>query len=124
LKCSIVSFIHNQGVLPEEFYDQKWLHKDRDKLAPNIVAITKRFNWVSLNYNRKVSLWVISSIVSESNLKKRGQVLLNFVQMAWQCYGVKNYIGCFEIVSALYSTPIYRLKKTWDLVSEAHLGIY
>jgi hypothetical protein len=50
-QLSIIEFDMFNCVLPEEFYDQKWLHKDRDILAPNICAITKRFNWVSLWVN-------------------------------------------------------------------------
>lgn len=58
--------------------------------------------------------FVSYTIVKETDLKKRAQILQFFIQVSEQCYNLKNFSSMTAIVSALYSSPIFRLKKTFD----------
>ncbi|CDO93689.1 unnamed protein product [Kluyveromyces dobzhanskii CBS 2104] len=58
--------------------------------------------------------FVSYNIVKETDTKKRAQILQFFIQVSEECYNLKNFSSMTAIVSALYSSPIYRLKKTFD----------
>lgn len=57
-----------------EFLNQNWSKEDRDVLAPNIVALIKRFNLVST--------WVATTIVKEEKMKNRVNLVKNFIKIA------------------------------------------
>lgn len=58
--------------------NQNWSKPDRDILAPNVVAVIKRFNLVST--------WVATEIVKAEKMKDRVQLIKNFVRIAQVLY--------------------------------------
>ncbi|CAH2352570.1 cell division control protein 25 [[Candida] railenensis] len=56
-------------------------------------------------------------ILRKQEIRKRVQLIRFFVQVAEKCRQYNNYSSMTAIISALYSSPIHRLKKTWKLVS-------
>lgn len=56
------------------------------------------------------------SIVKQHDLKKRCKYIEYFISVAQHCKELNNYSSMTAIVSALYSSPIYRLKETWKMI--------
>jgi hypothetical protein len=53
---------------------------------------------------------------SESDAKFRAQVICYFIKVAKKLLDMNNLHSCYAILSALNSSPIYRLNKTWSHV--------
>ncbi|SCV04179.1 LAMI_0H14026g1_1 [Lachancea mirantina] len=62
--------------------------------------------------------FVSYSIVRQLNLKKRAKIIQHFISIAEYCFELNNFSSMTAIISALYSSPIYRLKKTWSVVPD------
>ncbi|CCK72081.1 uncharacterized protein KNAG_0I02970 [Huiozyma naganishii CBS 8797] len=60
--------------------------------------------------------YVSFKIVSEVNMKKRVKLITYFITVALHCHRLSNFATLTAIISALYSSPVFRLKKTWTQV--------
>ncbi|XP_050049659.1 ras-specific guanine nucleotide-releasing factor RalGPS1-like isoform X3 [Dermacentor andersoni] len=92
-------------VHPQELAGCGWNRREKVQLAPNVVALTGRFN--------HVSLWVVQSVLCERSVGRRAELLGYFVRLAQQLQQLGNLHGACAIVSALQSAPLFRLTKTW-----------
>ncbi|XP_075526545.1 ras-specific guanine nucleotide-releasing factor RalGPS1-like isoform X2 [Dermacentor variabilis] len=95
-------------VHPQELAGCGWNRREKVQLAPNVVALTGRFN--------HVSLWVVQSVLCERSVGRRAELLGYFVRLAQQLQQLGNLHGACAIVSALQSAPLFRLTKTWAQV--------
>lgn len=66
-----------------------------------------------------MSRWISTQVVSEMNLRRRAQVLEFFIRVGEELNELNNFHGVMEIISGLKSSPIFRLKKTWELVKKS-----
>ncbi|KAJ5698426.1 hypothetical protein N7462_000431 [Penicillium macrosclerotiorum] len=78
--------------------------------AANIKASIRFFN--------QLSNWVGTLILAESDLKKRAHVIGHIVDVANACLNLQNYSAVISILSSFESAPIYRLVRTWAMVTE------
>lgn len=76
--------------------------------------------------------WVVSEIVKESDVTKRGKLIEHFLAIAHRCRELNNFNSMMGIPSffstlsylskgifaGLTSSSISRLKKTWELVPQ------
>ncbi|SCV02619.1 LAME_0H03422g1_1 [Lachancea meyersii CBS 8951] len=60
--------------------------------------------------------YVSFAIVKHANVKKRAKIIQHFIYIAEHTYELNNFSSMTAIISALYSSPIFRLKKTWEIV--------
>ncbi|CCD26215.1 Ras-GEF domain-containing protein NDAI_0H00410 [Naumovozyma dairenensis CBS 421] len=60
--------------------------------------------------------FVSYTIVRHTDVKKRAKLIEYFIVVAQYCKELNNFSSMTAIVSALYSSPIFRLKKTWKLI--------
>lgn len=95
-------------ICPQELAGCGWNRREKLQLAPNVVALTSRFN--------HVSLWVVQSVLCEQSVGRRAELLGHFVRLAQQLQQLGNLHGACAIVSALQSAPLFRLTKTWAQV--------
>jgi len=99
------------GAIPlREFLVKSWAKADLQKGSPNVWNMIDRFN--------TFSSWVCWIIVSELTLKKRVTIVLKLIRLAKECMILNNFNAVFEITAGLQQNPVYRLKKTWDLVKK------
>lgn len=56
-------------------------------------------------------------ILRKADPKKRVQIIRYFIQVADKCRQYNNFSSMTAIISALYSSPIHRLKKTWEYMN-------
>lgn len=82
-QLTLIEFEMFSMIRTSEFFNQAWLKSDREIRAPNITAITQRFNWMSL--------WIISSILKGEKSKVRAKTLSEFVNLAWVCHHLRSY---------------------------------
>ena len=68
-----------------------------------------------------MSSLVAESILEEEDLKKRANNLKFWIKCASKMKEFKNYNGLMTILSALNSSTIHRLKKTWSMMQNKHL---
>lgn len=72
--------------------------------------------------SNQLTNFVAYMIVRKEDQRKRVQVIRYFVNVAEKCHQYNNYSSMTAIISALYSSAIHRLKKTWSLVSRDTLS--
>ncbi|XP_018609191.2 ras-specific guanine nucleotide-releasing factor RalGPS2 isoform X6 [Scleropages formosus] len=98
-----------KAIQPEELSSCGWNKKEKHSSSPNVVAFTRRFN--------QVSFWVVREILHAQTLKIRAEVLSLYIKTAKKLCDMNNLHAVMAVVSGLQSAPIYRLTKTWALLS-------
>lgn len=80
----------------------------RQVLSPNLVAMNRQFN--------QVTFWVVGQILHKNTPRLRAELISDFIKTAKQLHQLNNLHSCNAVVSALLSSPIYRLQRTWSYV--------
>ncbi|ODV76799.1 ras GEF [Suhomyces tanzawaensis NRRL Y-17324] len=67
--------------------------------------------------SNQLTNYVAYMILRKTETRKRVQIIRYFVQVAEKCRQYNNFSSMTAIISALYSSPIHRLKKTWKFLN-------
>ncbi|EKE38185.1 hypothetical protein ENUP19_0047G0114 [Entamoeba nuttalli] len=97
-----------KSIEAKEMLGNAWTKSDKTERSPNLCALIDHFN--------SITNWVISTIVDESNIKQRATIIKKFISIGEEMLRLNNYNGVFEMFSGLNSTPVGRLKLTWEEV--------
>ncbi|KAG4087873.1 ras GEF [Neocallimastix lanati (nom. inval.)] len=95
-------------ITQDELLSLAWNKPNKKIKAPNIVLMTEQFN--------KITLWVSNNILSSSLPSERTQKIARFIYIEKACLKNNDFHSLKSIISALESTPIHRLEKTWMLL--------
>uniref|UniRef100_A0AAY4CYE9 Ral GEF with PH domain and SH3 binding motif 2 n=1 Tax=Denticeps clupeoides TaxID=299321 RepID=A0AAY4CYE9_9TELE len=107
--CCSVSPLCVCVCVEQELSSCGWNKKEKHSLAPNVVAFTRRFN--------QTSFWVVREVLHAQTLKIRAEVLSLYIRTAKKLCDMNNLHAVMAVVSGLQSAPIFRLTKTWALLS-------
>jgi CRP-like cAMP-binding protein len=91
-----------------ELCGQAWNKDGKEERAPNVLRYISWFN--------RVSRWVVTQIITQGEAVERAVAITKFVELGVALSGLNNFNGVIEILSALHSSAISRLKETWALV--------
>ncbi|CAH1974509.1 unnamed protein product [Acanthoscelides obtectus] len=83
---------------------------EKEKRAPHIILMTKRFN--------DISRLVVSEILTRKTLAARVAAIEKWAAVGDICRCLHNFNGVLQICSAFTNTSVFRLKKTWEKVSK------
>ncbi|XP_032906760.1 ral guanine nucleotide dissociation stimulator-like 1 [Amblyraja radiata] len=108
-------------VVPDDCLGGVWSKRDKkgnEHLASTVRATITQFN--------TVTNCVVSTILRDLQLKpqQRGKIMEKWIDVAEECRMMRKFSSLQAIVSALQSISIYRLKRTWDTVSNPGLAKY
>jgi len=101
-----------KAIREREFLNLNWKKADHKRNARHIVKMVERFN--------KVSYWVATRIVRETDLKKRTSLLKRFIILADKSAELNNFNTLMEVLAGLNLYPIQRLKQTWGALSDKY----
>lgn len=97
-----------------------WSRRDKNRSheAATVVATVNQFNAVSFR--------VISTVLIETKLRPqdRAEIISTWIDIAQELRILKNFSSLKAIISGLQSNPIYRLQKTWSLVSKEKIELF
>ncbi|KAI9486063.1 MAG: ras guanine nucleotide exchange factor domain-containing protein [Benjaminiella poitrasii] len=96
-------------IRPNEMIGQEFKKKVGTSQAVHVKAMIQR--------STQITSWVSDTILRETDTKKRSQVLKYWIKVGDACLQLNNYNTLMAIRSALDSTSIARLKRTWDHLS-------
>ena len=123
-----------------ECLGQGWQGLKKYQRAPNISKIIDHTNDVRLAIQARpcmhvmqpltpsvgprarpqVAAWVATKILESEQIADRVSVLRYFVDVAYKCYELRNFNTVPSIIAALESTPVHRMRKTWDAFARKH----
>jgi len=93
-------------IKPKECLDQSWSKRGKEENAPAITRFIARFN--------QVGQWVTTEVVSQIALRPRTQMLQKLISLGKVLLDLGNFNGVMSVLAGLNSSPVRRLKKTWE----------
>lgn len=109
-------------VSPRECLGSFWSKKDH--------SISQSIK-ITIHFFNAVSLRVISTILSARTKQTsrltapaRSKVIEKWIDVALELRELKNFSSLKAVVSSLQSSAIYRLSRTWELISKRSMEIY
>ncbi|KAJ3318923.1 hypothetical protein HDU76_000687 [Blyttiomyces sp. JEL0837] len=86
--------------------------------APNVRAMTA--------FSTKLTSWAVKSILNEKDTRKRSGILKHYIKIADRMLtpNINNYDGMFAIISALNSSAVSRLRRTWEYLSDKNHNLF
>ena len=96
-------------ITPEECLSKAW-PKKFNRGTPTFQAIADMSN--------AVTAWVAMTIVLQPEARRRVAIVKHFITIADKCRQLSNFTTLMHIVAGLNCSAVYRLKRTWELVSQ------
>ena len=97
-------------VTRDEFLHGAWYAKDalKEQRAPHLLRL--------IAHGNLVTRWVITEILKHPSHAARAAILAHVISVASALEGMHNYNGVIQMLSALHSATICKLKQAWELV--------
>ncbi|KAI0235731.1 hypothetical protein L0F63_005550 [Massospora cicadina] len=104
-QLTIMDSNYYNKIKPTEFLNKSWSRKDNNGYV-NIMT----------EMSNKVTRWVADSILTRKDTRKRVAMYRHFVAVMEKCYSLNNFNSLMSILAGFSMAPVYRLKRTTDLV--------
>ncbi|XP_031567931.1 son of sevenless homolog 1-like isoform X2 [Actinia tenebrosa] len=99
-----------RAVKPSELVGSVWTKEDQKHItSPNLLKM--------IHHTNNITLWFEKSLCEMANLEERVAVLRRIIDILSVFQELNNFNGILEVVSALNSSPIYRLQHTFAELS-------
>jgi len=95
-----------EKIQAKECIGQPWVGKKKHLMSPNITN--------SISFTNQLCSWVATKILESEDIRIRQATVKFFVQVAQRCVELNNFNTAYAIHAAFESSPIHRLKKTWE----------
>jgi len=102
-------------IQPIECLNKAWSEKENSP-AINVKAM--------IEFSNKTTGWVATAILRENDLKRRAEILKHFILVADKCYNLNNFNTVMSILAGFNSSPIHRLKRTWEQLNKKTTDIF
>lgn len=102
-------------IKPVECLNKAWSKPDSDIHAKGIKD--------TISTSNRITGWVAEAILVQDDLKKRAAWIKQFIAIADACRQLNNFSTMTAIVSGLNSAPVYRLKRSWDVVNQRYVAM-
>ncbi|KAI8901142.1 ras guanine nucleotide exchange factor domain-containing protein [Globomyces pollinis-pini] len=97
------------SIKPRELVGLAWMKDDKEILAPNIIRMVR--------WSNHIIQWLVTEIVTlKDNPKLRIAMVEKIITIAKHCFTLNNFNGIKEILAALQTSSVYRLKKTKEAI--------
>lgn len=99
-----------RAVRPSELVGSVWTKEDIKHLtSPNLLKM--------IHHTNKITLWFEKSMLEFPNLEERVAVLNRIIDILTVFQELNNFNGILEVVSAINSSPVFRLQHTFAELS-------
>ncbi|KAH0832239.1 ras GEF [Lanmaoa asiatica] len=72
--------------------------------------------------SNRIAHWVTYSILCKDDPRRRAAVMKQFILVADRCRVIQNFSTMMAVVTGLNSSPIHRLKRSWEQVNSRHMS--
>lgn len=101
---TILEFEMYRKIQPTELLNQAWSKAKFKHRAPNVLAMSFRFN--------SLSMWVATSILRMPKLKQRVKIMSRWIRVMEHLRNLNNFNGTMAVMSGLHNSAVHRLKWT------------
>ncbi|KAJ3449562.1 ankyrin repeat family protein [Anaeramoeba flamelloides] len=118
-QLTLIKYQYFKRIQIREFRDWIFERKKKKKKKKNIPNIIEY-----IDHSDSLSSWFIYQIVKESKKGQRAKRVQKMIKIAKCLRKLKNFATMMQIIDALKSDPIKRLKKTWKSVNKVDMNTF
>ncbi|KAI8905244.1 hypothetical protein DFJ77DRAFT_443742 [Powellomyces hirtus] len=112
-QLTIIEHAFLADILPAELLNQAWSKPDAEIKAPNINALTRRFN--------AVACWTAKSVLEMKTPRARAKRVSLLIDIASHLLTLNNFSTLMAVIAGLNKAAISRLKMTFKEVGSKNL---